>query len=144
MKKLFVHFATLGPIGYFPAPGTCATLVTVPLVFALQQSAITYGAFVLIGVPIFLYCIHRALTQLNQGNDPQQVVLDEVIGCLIVFAGISLSANAMSVGLIVFRALDIFKPWPIKWFETLPGVWGNVLDDVVAAVVANIVLRLVV
>ena len=44
---------------------------------------------------------------------------------------------------MLFRLFDIWKPWPIKRVELIPGGWGIMLDDVVAAAYAHAVLRLV-
>jgi phosphatidylglycerophosphatase A len=142
-NKFFLHVATLGPIGYLPAPGTCGTLATIPFVFLLQHflgTGIAYAAFTILFTIISLVIVSRALALLNHGNDPQQIILDEVVGCLIVFAWIPLSLNTFSLGIILFRALDIFKPGPIAWMEQLPGAWGNVTDDILAGLVSNIIV----
>jgi len=41
---------------------------------------------------------------------------------------------------VLFRALDMLKPWPIRKLERLPGGWGIVMDDVAAGIVAAGVL----
>jgi phosphatidylglycerophosphatase A len=144
-NKFFLHLATLGPIGYFPAPGTCGTLATIPLVFLLQRwlgTGSAYALFTCAFTLVSIFIITKALTVLrnSHGNDPQQIILDEVVGCLIVFAWIPLSLNTFSLGILLFRALDIFKPGPISWIEQLPGAWGNVADDVLAALVSNLIV----
>jgi phosphatidylglycerophosphatase A len=144
-NKFFLNLATLGPIGYFPAPGTCGTLATIPLVFLLQQwlgTGIAYALFTCAFTLVSIFIITKALTVLrnSHGNDPQQIILDEVVGCLILFAWIPLSLNTFSLGILLFRALDIFKPGPISWIEQLPGAWGNVADDVLAALVSNLIV----
>jgi len=145
-NKFFLHLATLGPIGYFPAPGTCGTLVTIPLVFLLQQflgTGSAYALFTCAFTLVSIFIIAKALAALrggSYGNDPQQIILDEVVGCLILFAWIPLSLNTFSLGILLFRALDIFKPGPISWIEQLPGAWGNVADDVLAALVSNLIV----
>ena len=47
-------------------------------------------------------------------------------------------------GFGLFRFFDIVKPLGIRWFENLPGGWGVVLDDVVAAIYANLTLQLII
>ncbi len=97
-------------------------------------------------------------------KDPQQVVIDEVSGqhlaivlgvCLPVWRGSSqptwgfgtfgqltmrsvLSWKYLLVGLILFRVFDIWKPFPVRQAESLPGGWGIMADDWVAAVYAGI------
>ena len=74
-------------------------------------------------------------------KDPQVVVVDEVAGMLLTMLPMAhLSWLAVAVGFVVFRALDIAKPWPIRALEKLPGGWGIVLDDVAAGFVGASVL----
>ena len=57
--------------------------------------------------------------------------------------GVLVQALAAPVGEVLFRLLDIFKPFPIKALERrLPGGAGVVIDDVVAGVMANLLLRI--
>lgn len=44
-------------------------------------------------------------------------------------------------GLILFRVFDIWKPWPVRQLELLPGGWGIMADDWMAGVYAAILLR---
>jgi len=44
-------------------------------------------------------------------------------------------------GFVLFRLLDIFKPFPIRHLERLPGGVGVVADDVAAGLAANLILR---
>jgi phosphatidylglycerophosphatase A len=47
-------------------------------------------------------------------------------------------------GFLLFRLMDIFKPFPIRRLESrLPGGWGVVGDDLLAGVYANITLRVI-
>ena len=99
-------------------------------------------------------------------SDPQFVVIDEVAGQhltlllpLIPIALPHLTAHmdlsvfaiffAMSLvnwkylllGFILFRVFDIWKPWPIRRLEKLPGGWGIMADDWMAGIYAAILLR---
>jgi phosphatidylglycerophosphatase A len=74
-------------------------------------------------------------------KDPQIVVIDEVAGLLITMAAVdALSWQTLLAGFVLFRALDMLKPWPIRKLERLPGGWGIVMDDVAAGIVAAGVL----
>jgi phosphatidylglycerophosphatase A len=48
------------------------------------------------------------------------------------------------VGFLVFRLLDVYKPWPAARFEGLPGGLGVMADDGMAAVYGNLVMRLLI
>jgi phosphatidylglycerophosphatase A len=47
------------------------------------------------------------------------------------------------LALVLFRLLDITKPWPIRKLESLPGGWGIMLDDLAAGVFGAIVLLVI-
>jgi len=53
-----------------------------------------------------------------------------------------MSWQSMLLGFLLFRFFDIFKPLGIKKCEQLNGQWGIMLDDVVAGIVSNVLLRL--
>ncbi|MEO2066295.1 MAG: phosphatidylglycerophosphatase A, partial [Desulfurobacteriaceae bacterium] len=78
-------------------------------------------------------------------KDPDQVVIDEVLGMEFTFFLLNPRGNLelTLAGLILFRIIDIMKPFPIRLFERLPGGWGITVDDAVAGVLANILLRVI-
>jgi phosphatidylglycerophosphatase A len=66
-------------------------------------------------------------------KDPQIVVVDEVAGLLVTMLPMGqVSWLAVGIGFALFRLFDVFKPWPIRKLEELPGGWGIVLDDIAA------------
>jgi phosphatidylglycerophosphatase A len=74
-------------------------------------------------------------------EDPQFVVVDEVIGQWIALAGASsLNWKSFLAAFALFRLFDIWKPPPVRQLESLPGGWGINLDDVMAGVYAALVL----
>jgi phosphatidylglycerophosphatase A len=81
-------------------------------------------------------------------EDPQIVVVDEVAGQLIAYLGLAtprtFSANwqYLLLGLILFRVFDIWKPFPARQAESLPGGLGIMADDWIAGVYAALVLGL--
>jgi phosphatidylglycerophosphatase A len=63
---------------------------------------------------------------------------------MLTLAFIPFSWTTMAVGFVLFRLFDILKPWPIRVVDQkLRGGLGIMLDDVIAAIIANIVLRLI-
>jgi len=70
------------------------------------------------------------------------VVIDEVVGMAVTMAFLPLQVATVVAGLVLFRIFDITKPFPARQSETLPQGWGIVMDDVVAGIYANLVLRL--
>ncbi len=75
------------------------------------------------------------------GKDPGQVVVDEGVGFLFTVALLPTDAWTLIVGFFIFRALDIVKPPPARQLESLPGGWGIVVDDVIAGIYGNLILR---
>jgi phosphatidylglycerophosphatase A len=73
--------------------------------------------------------------------DPGPVVLDEVVGMLITLALLPVNLVGAIVGFLLFRILDVVKPWPSGRFEALPGGLGVMADDGMAAVYGNLVMR---
>jgi len=76
-------------------------------------------------------------------KDPQWVVLDEVAGMM---AALALNPPVFARALLcflLFRLLDILKPFPIDRMEKLPGWWGVVMDDVVTGLLAGLITNLV-
>lgn len=71
------------------------------------------------------------------GEDPSCVVIDEWAGMLLTITPLGLSASPwhLFLAFVLFRTLDILKPWPIRRFEKFPGAWGIMLDDIVAGAI---------
>jgi phosphatidylglycerophosphatase A len=76
------------------------------------------------------------------GIDPGPVVIDEVVGMLITLAFIPVGPRGALAGFLLFRLFDVIKPFPAGRFERLHGGLGVMADDAMAAVYANICLRL--
>ncbi len=140
------HISTLGPIGYLPAPGTCATLVTLPFAYILFTYAPQSVQLIAILLIFFggAYAVRKALPSFGNQSDPSQIVIDEVAGTLFAFACVPLNFKMIVLGFILFRVLDIFKFGLIKKVEELPGEWGIMGDDLIAGVVTNLILQMVV
>ncbi len=76
------------------------------------------------------------------GVDPGPIVLDEVVGMLITLAFIPVGWSGALAGFFLFRIYDIIKPYPAGRLEALHGGLGVMADDAMAAVYANLSLRL--
>ena len=76
-------------------------------------------------------------------NDPQQLVVDEVLGVFVAlaFTGFAPVWVALISGFALFRVFDILKPFPVRQMERLPGWAGIAMDDLAAGVMANLALR---
>jgi phosphatidylglycerophosphatase A len=74
-------------------------------------------------------------------EDPQHVVIDEVVGQWIALLHSRVNLSHLLAGFLLFRLFDIVKPWPARRLENLPGGWGIMLDDVAAGVYALLVMQ---
>lgn len=143
-KNLFVYLATLGPVGYLPASGTVATLVALPLIYLfsfLDPSPVLWLIVVFCATIFAMKIIGQALEQFKV-RDPSEIVLDEVVGCLVLFYAVPITFTSLGLGFILFRFFDILKPLGIRKCELLYGSLGVVMDDILAGIFANIVLRI--
>ncbi|RMG35390.1 MAG: phosphatidylglycerophosphatase A [Planctomycetota bacterium] len=129
--------------GWCPwAPGTIGSLWGLPLGWALLRPG-SVAVFFLAwcaAVALGLWSSHRVATD-EGSHDPQHVVIDEIAAFPLVYlplclAGAGWSWRAGLAGFVLFRLFDILKPWPIRRLERLPGGWGIMVDDQVAALYA--------
>jgi phosphatidylglycerophosphatase A len=143
MRRLGLFVATCGYLGYVPiAPGTFGSALGLVVFFAVRSSgsvAVELGVIALL-FAVGLWCGTVAEHHFG-GIDPGPVVLDEVIGMLITLALLPVNGAGAIVGFLVFRVLDVVKPWPSARFEKLPGGLGVMADDAMAAVYGNLLMR---
>lgn len=124
-------------------PGTCGTLLAVPIYLALAQlSLFSYSLVVLISLLFGIWICELASQRLGV-HDHGGIVWDEMVGLWITMLAVPLSIGAVIAGFILFRVFDIFKPWPISWLDKhVQGGFGIMVDDVAAAIAANLCLQL--
>jgi|GEM_PF-394549 len=137
-NSLWLHIATLGPIGYLKMPGTIATLVTLPVMYYAKLYMSNSAYLTAIGCLIIcsFIIINKALSVVQRSDDPDFIVLDEVIGCLVTFSYVDITWKSLIVGVLLFRFFDISKIFPVNYAELLIGSLGIICDDIVAAIMA--------
>jgi phosphatidylglycerophosphatase A len=142
MRRLAVWIATTGPAGYAPiAPGTVGSAVGVMLYLATRHWSFQSQAMLLAAVTVAgIWAASLASSHFSR-SDPSQVVIDEVAGQLLTYLGLGVNWPGVLAGFLLFRALDIIKPWPARQLEHLHGGTGIMADDLMAAVYANLILR---
>jgi phosphatidylglycerophosphatase A len=143
MRRLGLLLATCGYIGYVPfAPGTFGSAVGLALFFAIRATGsvgLELGAIALL-FAVGIWSGTEAEHHFG-GIDPGPIVLDEVVGMLITLALLPVNLTGAIVGFVLFRILDVVKPWPSARFETLPGGLGVMADDGMAAIYGNLIMR---
>jgi len=143
-NKFFLNLATGFGVGKLkPAPGTWGTLAMLPIAVGLMFYPGLHMFVCLFGFWVAIQSAQSYLNQFPEGDqDPSEVVVDEMIGILISLVWLPLSLWNIGIGFIVFRLLDVIKPFPISWFDKKGKVGiGIVADDVVAGIITNIFLH---
>lgn len=125
------------------APGTAGTLAALP--FAVLIAALPLWVGVLVVAASFLlgiYLCGEAARQLGV-HDHGGIVWDEFVGLWLVILFVPFEWAWWLAAVVLFRAFDILKPWPIRWLDRkVTGGLGIMLDDVMAAIYALAVLLL--
>lgn len=140
--KLLVRLIGSGlGTGYSPvAPGTVGSLaaliiwIILPPLSAYQQ-IIFVGATFFIGVPI---CTSMEATY---GHDPRQATFDEFVGQWVSLLVLPRTPAYWVASFLIFRALDVWKPFPARASQDLPGGWGVMVDDLVVGVYTCLLLQ---
>jgi phosphatidylglycerophosphatase A len=129
--------------GYSPlVPGTAGSAVGLASFWAVHalppfhQVAATLLLFVL-GVFASSHTASRVGLK-----DPGIVVVDEIMGQWTTLLLLPLTPLVALLGFLLFRALDIVKPYPARDLERLPGGLGIMADDLMAGIYANLLLRI--
>jgi phosphatidylglycerophosphatase A len=146
--RLLLHpcgFLSLGfGSGLVPvAPGTAGTLAAIPVYLLLQDlTPLVYVAVVSVafiaGIPLCAWTARRLGV-----HDHPAIVWDEIVGYLVTMVAAPAGWQWIVAGLVLFRLFDIAKPWPISWLDRrITGGLGIMLDDLVAGVLAAILLQL--
>ena len=142
MSSLGLAIATAFGVGYLPlAPGTFGSMLGLGVWWLLPQTPLVQGAA--ITVLFAAGCWAGTVAERHFGKtDPRHVVIDEVLGMLITLFLIPVGWPGALGAFLLFRLADIVKPFPSNRLEGLPGGLGVMADDAMAAIYANLALRL--
>ena len=133
--------ATFFYVGKFPfAPGTAGSFAGLLLwVSVADKPYLKLVLFVLILGAGFFSAGHAE--KIFGQKDPHPVVIDEVAGIFIVFFMMPLKLTILAVGFLLYRLLDIVKPFPARRLEQLPGSFGIMSDDILCGLYTNLILH---
>jgi len=138
-----IHFLAFGfGSGLSPiAPGTMGTLAAIPLYYLLIQ----FGDFIYLLLTVFITLIGIVICDISSKklgvHDHSGIVWDEIAGYLITMLFVPHTWYWALVGFVLFRVFDIWKPFPILWFDQhVGGGFGIMVDDVLAAIYAGLIL----
>ncbi len=148
LKVLISEFISTGfGIGYLPikkGQGTIASIlafIIYYLMFILLKEPVIWQINLLVILfTLGWLCVKITEEQYGCKDDPR-IVIDEIIGYFVSILFLQETLAVALVGLILFRIFDIIKLPIIRRVEKLNGSAGVILDDVVAGVITNIILR---
>ncbi len=147
MLKFFLEFIATGLFsGKLPKmPGTWGSILASILCYFFWPSNLAHQILIIIVTFILSVLSSDFVSKQLREKDPDIVVIDEILGIEIAFLGLNVhhDIKLAFLGFLIFRVIDIIKPPPIPWFEKLPGGWGITVDDAVAGIVSNFLLRLI-
>jgi phosphatidylglycerophosphatase A len=144
-RSFLKKIATFFGIGFFPkGPGTAGTVAAIPLVLLLSWAGpLIYMAFIILLLPVGILAAQVYEDDVG-GHDHKEIVIDEVLGFLVAMTWLPMTWQSILAGFLLFRVLDIFKPFPISYLdEKVPGGLGVVVDDLVAGIVVSLILQYV-
>ncbi len=145
MRRATIFLATGAYVGLIPvAPGTFGSALAIPILLAFDHwrlSAAAVVAVLALAVPASMVICGRAGAAYAD-VDSGKIVLDEVCGMLIAGALIVPTTLSLVLGFVLFRAFDVWKPFPARYLDRhVRNGFGVVADDVVAGLYANLVVR---
>ncbi|MGH9535076.1 MAG: phosphatidylglycerophosphatase A family protein [Terriglobales bacterium] len=120
-----------GPLGYIPwVPATWTSLVAAVFWWWRPPSPLAVLAFTAVALLVGGPCC-TAAERLQGVGDPRNVVWDEIAGQTVTFLFVAPRNWELALaGFVLFRILDIAKPFPARGLERVPGGWGVMLDDI--------------
>jgi phosphatidylglycerophosphatase A len=133
--------------GWWPwGPGTAGSIAAVLIAVALSHWVGWSPLHIaLLGFGVCVPGVWAAKVEgdTSGDHDPSHVVVDEVSGQWITFAGAAaIDWKWCLAALVLFRIFDIWKPAPVRQLERLPGGFGVMADDVMAGLYGAVVLAL--
>jgi phosphatidylglycerophosphatase A len=146
MRTFVLALASAGFVGYIPvASGTFGTVVAVPIFWG-------FSVLRTVSVPLYLLTYAAAVAaacwvagladEYLHEHDSHKIVIDEVVGYLGATLFVQPTWAHALVAVVLFRALDVIKPFPAGYIDAhMPGGPGVVLDDVVSGIYSNLLLQ---
>ena len=144
----FITFFLIGKVKY--APGTVASLAAC-ILFLLLANTFDFFIIFLITLMIFFYsfiAINNLFKEFNS-DDPQEIVIDEVVGQMLPLLAIPIYETLYPLpniyyyvsSFVLFRLFDIWKPYPINYIDNnVKGSFGIMLDDILASFYTILIL----
>jgi phosphatidylglycerophosphatase A len=144
-QKTLLSAATFFGLGKVSkAPGTVATAATIPIVILMAQFEFYIYMVLALVIAILAIISAELYEQQSKEHDQSEIVIDEVAGFIVTMTWLPINWKTVLAGFLVFRFLDILKPFPISYMDKkIQGGIGVVADDLAAGIIGNILLQLI-
>jgi phosphatidylglycerophosphatase A len=137
IKLLATGFGSgLSPI----APGTMGTLVGIAICLLCLPLTWPWRFLFVIFLSALAIFISGRAERIYSKKDDQRIVIDEIAGFQVAMLPVAITGLNLCIAFILFRIFDIWKPFPIRNLQNLPGGWGVVIDDVAAGIYAGVLM----
>jgi phosphatidylglycerophosphatase A len=134
-------------VGFLPrVPGTWGSLLGIGLWWVVFRELGPASSTLVVGLTIgFAWLVIRQTCRAYNVEDEPAIVIDEIVGQWIALLWVPRSLWVVCLAFLLFRFLDITKPWPVSWADrSVRGPLGILLDDVIAGMATCIVVHVVV
>ena len=122
------------------APGTVGSFAALVFCFFFLPSYELKLVFIF-SFTLLSYITISYELKASKEQDPQHIVIDEVIGMWIALLFMpSNNISYMVLAFIIFRFLDILKPSIINRIQNIKGAFGILLDDMACGFITSIIL----
>lgn len=130
--------------GYLPlAPGTAGSAFAAVIYWIIPVT--NRWIWSLVTLLIFFVGVSVARDAAEVwGEDARRIVVDEVAGFFMAMLFLPKTIFVVVLGFLLFRVLDIIKPFPAYRSQRLPGGWGIMADDAIAGLYTNLCLRIII
>lgn len=128
-------------MGHLPiAPGTWGSAAAVVVWWLLIARFPFEGRLLAVALTALLAIWAAQRAERGLGRDASPIVIDEVAGQWVTLSACPPSIVCVISGFLLFRLFDIWKPYPVRQSQRLPGGWGVVVDDLLAGGYAMLVI----
>lgn len=129
-------------VGYIPpCPGTYGALQGILLYTLFMNFHFLFHGLLLLCITFLGVVSSGRISDLKGEKDPDEVIVDEIAGAYLAVLG-KTTLLELTLVFIVFRIIDIAKPFPMRKIEALRGGWGIMFDDLFAGIITNLVVTL--
>jgi phosphatidylglycerophosphatase A len=143
MNRILKILSTFLFVGYLPImPGTFGSLAGLLLFYCVKDSwGLTLS--LALSVTALGFLISGKAEKLFGRKDPSCIVIDEVSGMLLCLLFVPHDIKYVIAAFFLFRIFDTLKPFPAGRLQVLKGSLGIMIDDIIAAIYAGVLLQVV-